>query len=711
MVKPIGEIASEERLLRMRHVGSGAMSAFIANSSASRLAMFKLMAAQSLVLENPDRQTVISGIELDLNNYIFDVKAEEDMEVIAVINKSNGDTGSRVSRTSLIIYRETKSGIHGALEVPTYRRFNTVNGFRMVPTAEYYGIVPDSFIAKGTILATSDNSIHGEYAPGKMANVAFCTLPEVSEDSFLVNREWAEATKYITYQTIEVAVPDDRYLLNLFGDVGYYKPFLSPGDKVPEDGVILAMRAFTEDDAPVTLDMNKKSVVNLATDDIRQITHTGDQYIESIEVVSAHRTKRKGQDYLSYLVNEDIAYYDSILAAYRKINSQNNYEPILSEYLTQLFEKAIMLSDRDVKSSFNTHGVKITKKNRPLPYNTVKVTIRQHHHMNIGGKSTTKYATKGVTVKIVDPEFMPTAQDGTVADIAKDTRTISDRLVSGVSYEQYFNQTSLGVNREIREIANIDYENMSVEAITKHLKSVRLNTPSEYDRIKNTLGEYYSVVTPSFVPYYTSATVTDMDEMLAEALKYGLTLLMPVDDLSIDTPKERVKRLESSKYKGFRDRIWVYDYAKGKKVLTVNPIRIAPLYMHILNKTGSEVSASNSVSLNVFNLTGIKSMKHKHAKPFSSTNVVLLGSMESVMVADVLCPEAYAELLDINSNTSTIAYHSRAVLEEDKPMAMERVVDRDIINLGTSKTHQLLEHLLGAAGMSVDLDRTRKPRK
>lgn len=234
-------------IVKEQTLGIHALNPFVVYNSSPRSYMMSSHLSQAVTLINGDEKIIQSGVESQLAQNTFSVKAQGDLRVIRVIPKYNVMGGVDKINSYLIIGQNIETDEIDYIEVPWHFSLHQTFGFKYKWSKTINNLFPNDIIPKDTILADSPAVRENNgYAFGINANVALATIPETSEDSVIISEELAEKLSYNVFETRVIEYGTDYYPLNLYGDDKVYKPFPDIGEPINEDSVVMCLRKFSD---------------------------------------------------------------------------------------------------------------------------------------------------------------------------------------------------------------------------------------------------------------------------------------------------------------------------------------------------------------------------------------------------------------------------------------------------------------------------------
>ena len=298
--------------------------------------------------------------------------------------------------------------------------------------------------------------------------------------------------------------------------------------------------------------------------------------------------------------------------------------------------------------------------------------------------------SKGVIVKIVDDNHMPIDKDGNRADVVMDSASVIARMNLGRLYEHYMHSA-------IRDVAKTVKNILGVQAPATHNRLSQVSPEVIKHAYMHLLRLYQIVCQKQYNFFANEITEEEKIEHLVDVINDGIYLYYPIDN-DRET-SEVIKNLE----KAFKPTYGPVSYIgdSGVRVETISNVRIAPLYLMLLDKIADDWSSVSSGKLQHFGVLSPTTKSEKFSNPHRNSPVRTIGETEGRIFAGYCGREAIAEMMDRSNNPATQRNVAWNILNSDIPTKIEHVVDRDYIRLGGARPLQLVRHILGTAGYGI----------
>jgi hypothetical protein len=290
---------------------------------------------------------------------------------------------------------------------------------------------------------------------------------------------------------------------------------------------------------------------------------------------------------------------------------------------------------------------------------------------------------------------MPVDENGNRADIVMDPNSTISRMNLGRLYEQYINAASRDV---VLKITNDLQVTKGEKKLIAKLESIERNNTELFNRVWDYLIGYYKIVSPKMYIWFTDGEYKGTrTEHLASIINNGIYLYIPPDNAP--ESDEIVSELE----KHYRPLYGPVSYIgnSGKRVTTINPVRIGSVYVMLLEKTGDDWTAVSSGKLQNFGVLSQVTNADKFSQPSRNQAIRALGESEVRIYVAYAGAEITSDILDRNNNPITHRKILDNILSADKPTNIDLLVNRAEIPLGGSKPLTLVKHMAQMSGWEM----------
>ena len=284
---------------------------------------------------------------------------------------------------------------------------------------------------------------------------------------------------------------------------------------------------------------------------------------------------------------------------------------------------------------------------------------------------------------------MPVDKDGNRADMVMDPGANLNRMNLGRLYETYIGAASRDITKEVRRILGVTEEKIPEVAIHDYPAGII------HEAYNFLLGYYNITSSRQYAFYKDSITEEQKLEHLVSVVNNGIYLYMPIENDKDNV--EIVKAIEKYHKPTYGPVSYVGD--SGQRCVTKDNVRIAPLYIMLLEKIADDWSSVSSGKLQHFGILAPMTKSEKFAHPFRNTPVRTVGETEARIFASYCGRETAAEMIDMSNNPLAQRNAYWNIMNADKPTNIARVINRDYIKLGSSKPLSLVKHIMGTSGV------------
>lgn len=691
------------------------LSPFDGNNSASRKQMFSSHIGQSLVIEGSTERGIQTGMEREYGKYTFSIKMPVDAQIIKIIQlypRTVGGSGPSHNPESLIIYEDNDTKEIGCLNLVEYFTYHPYFGFHYKPTEAMRKLRVGSFIKKDTVLLDSPSvGADGSYKYGAEMNVAFMTHPSVSEDGIMVSRDALEKFAFNTYETRIVQYGNKRFPLNLYGTVDKYKPHPEIGDIIRPDGILMALRSYDEQFAPSEQSRFSTMNVDPIFDQMIYAAGGGGKVI-SVKVMhdveSALPLTPVGMEVQTQAYDDARRrYYQSILDENERFIKERGKDKLqLSREFHRLIVEAysVISSVKDKKNdNAKEPAERVTKLHRHVPLDDwrIEFIIEYRTVPTIGFKISDTVGGKGVICHIASPEEMPVDEHGNRADIVMDPNATVNRMNLGRLYELHYNGSARDLRKEILITLGLDKysqldEVTSENRLRSEIAKLQETNDPRFTQAWSRLMGFYGIVSPKMKEWFeTGAYSAPHSHHLASIIQKRIYIYHPPET---DHEVMHSIRLLEKYYKPVYGPVTYIGFS-GNKVTTKVPVRIASMYVILLEKTGDDWAAVSSGKLQNFGVLAQITNQDKYSQPTRNQAVRALGETEARIFSSCIGPLTTAEIIDRNNNTITHRQVVDSILKAATPSDILNAVDRTANPLGNARPLQLVKHLLFCGGL------------
>lgn len=677
-------------------LGANSMNPFHRHDSSPRGAMIANHLGQSLVINGSTERMVQTGYEREYGKYTFGVSMPCNgliLEVIPRYTPSLGEDSIDDNPQTIVIYENVDTKQIGMLSLTQYCSNHQYFGFRYQEGPGWKHLRVGAEIPEGTVFLRSPNvTDDGGYKPGIEANIAYMSHPATSEDGVLIASDFLPRIGFRTYENRVVEWGQKKFALNLYGDENTYKPFPDIGQRIREDGVLMALRPYgPEELAIVEQSVRSTMEVDYTFDTTVYVNGPGGRVVDIRIHHDAtswnHAEKHMDKQAQKYDKARRI-FYQRIVDTWKKYHRLRKDNLDITPELSRMVVEALSVTTEG-------EGQRVGKLYRQIPLDDYRVEFVVEYDIEpgVGFKITDLHGGKGVICQVARPEEMPVDQDGNRADIVMDPNSTISRMNLGRLFEQYINSASRDTHKRLA--AALGCTPFMDEEIA--LATIQGQSPGQVSQAWEALMGYYRITSPNMYDWHQSGKITQpREEYLAEIVAKGLTLYLPPDN-PVES-EDMVLALEANPF--YRPTYGPVSYIgnSGQRVTTKNNIRIGSMYFILLEKIGDDWSAVSSGKLQHFGVLSQLTKVDKYAKPARNQAVRGAGEAEVRIFIDYIGPEFMAEMMDRNNNPQTHKSIVSNILKAPQPSNIHNLIDRAAHPYGGAKPVQLVSHIAECGG-------------
>lgn len=296
---------------------------------------------------------------------------------------------------------------------------------------------------------------------------------------------------------------------------------------------------------------------------------------------------------------------------------------------------------------------------------------------------------KGVIVKIEKRENMPVDSAGNSADMVTDFGASVNRMNEGRLYQHYMG----GACRDVRKSLQCIINRANVTSYDDFMMIDEAARNKAYDF----LVEFYKLVSPNQHAKYTALPQERRMPHLYRCLKEKVRIFSPINFTK--HPLDAIDEIEEFCPPTYGQVSYVGN--SGIRCTTVDKVRIAPLYIMLLEKIADDWSATSYGRFQHFGILSPMTKSDKFTRPYRDSPVRFTGETEVRLLTGICGQDTIAEILDRSNNPNTLRHMSYKLLTADQPTNINRLVDRQLIPYGNNKPLQLFRHNLFCFGIKA----------
>ena len=442
--------------MRIELVGSPLLrSPFSEHISGQRAGMFGSNLPQAVIVDGAETARIQSGYETKYGRYCVDPShRDHDVQILQVIPKLTGlsdDQGRPIKSPEVVVIyldTETPTPTVGYFTIPDYIMLHSGFGY-YTKKKNLHELVPSNVIPKNMTFMTAPNHDDDLYNLGVNANVCFMGLWETTDDAFIISERFRQKLRHTSIDQRVITIDMEHIPLNLYGDRNNYKIFPDIGEKVREDGRLIGLREYKENDLLIS-DITPEALRNPGLYDDIYVAPAGATIVDvSVFIAKSKYQQLRGFPNYAQIVRyqESLnAYYTAIIRCYDEC-VRNNYAlgPDFNQLVVQAKSRSMNSEYRDLI---------LCNKKDPIQLIQLTITFASKVNVSKGFKLTSREGAKGVVSDIRPTEDMPYYMNGTekvYSDVCITGQSPFNRLNSSQNYEQFINYASDVVVQRCRD--------------------------------------------------------------------------------------------------------------------------------------------------------------------------------------------------------------------------------------------------------------------
>lgn len=683
-------------------------------AASARLAMSYNQYPQAIYIEGSNPNPIFTGAESEIAQFTFGKKAPCTMEVISVVERFKRKQGETHKTPLLVVtYRNLdKDGDHvDAIEIPRILRTHYKFCHEMQFSDKLWAtnIIPKNSLLSWSKNVTFDQNPKGVHGPGISLNLIYKSSHSGTEDGIKISQSTADKCKSMMADKFSVSYGKKLIPMNINGTRDNYKAFLDIGERVREDGLLMAFRQVDEfnagffllDDVLMELDIchdlpyfvkpgaeiydiSCASILNESTD--VPSLHVYEEKLDKNGkcTIPGVRKPHLPVDMLRQplqIAERQSEFFGNVYHDYRR--EEQRGQVTFGPKLTSICSDA--RGDRPNathKGRRLKETIKRTWRAAPLDDIRLEISIVYDFEQSLKTKISNLVGGKGVVCQIVPDSHMPVNEEGTRADIELLDRGNVARLIPWAIKEPTINAIAKGIQDDIRKMAVADRK-----AAYMHLLKM------------------YSIISP---PQYDEMLKSDLDgkgDLTAlgnESLDYALACkrlpiyIPPSNDwLTTDFYK---------KIKDFRPphkSCVTFINDAGRKCVSKEKFLIGEMYFLILDKSESEAAACSGALNNHYGLPSKKNRLAKYATQTKESPLRHNGESEGRAKLAFGKPEAHKNLLELTTHPQKRHDKFVTIFNAKKPTRIKQLVNPANYGYGDTVPNKIIGSMLGILGVRI----------
>ena len=484
--------------------GCAAALPFSNTVSGSRVAMAVGMRNQTRPTAKQELPPWITGFETQLAEASFMIRSPDDGIVRAIIPLYYGlnESGKTTVPETLYILQSTKDPNYYFCIVKEEQRIaHKKFGYPYVTTEKGRNTQVNHHVKEGDIFATSPSIIDGMYAGTSNARIALLSDPDTAEDAIKISDHFLDTHNYLAYTKITAHVGKDHVLCNLYGDDVNFKCYPDVGQKVNDDGLVLAIRPLKYQElspalysykslrrADEMIDKIYKVMPNSWVSDVRVIhnmrNHNAHNNHVEKQLLAYSQSLRQ---YNQAIYN----WYQSVIKNGNKVELDNR----LSGYVYRAYS---MVNDS------RGNNVQFNYKGKPVDTYCIEITVCTQVYPGKGSKWSGNYGDKGICCHKVPVNDMYRNDRGEVADLVSCSISTANRANPGRLHEMVMSTSAYEGRLNMIKLLGIQ-DGLSKRAAMSEIRKLPESLVIEASRY---IWDFWTITSPLYIDMIESGQAT-----------------------------------------------------------------------------------------------------------------------------------------------------------------------------------------------------------
>lgn len=693
--------------------------------SSSRAAMFTGNLSQMVVIKNPTRKRLMSGMEREFGKTTCSIEFESDCEIIKVIPRFAHTTGLnriRKSPQTAVIYENYDTKEIGVVMITDYHVTHQHFGTEFRKNHDVLNkITPKATFRKGTKIAESPLiDPDGNYMYGRETNVLMSSDVAGTEDGVKARRGYMESLAPTGFETRVFEFGKTHFPTAQSIENGIYKIFPDLGEMVNTNCLLVALRRYDPINAVSNMTVEALQMPDYIFDKKRFVQHPNaevvDIKVERNTSINIPPLPVGMDDQLLKYYNADTEYYKKIVDTWNdlrmscnrrgvKLNLEPEFGRLVVEGIARLGSDYIR-PDKSLDKFVDHESNKVTKQYRGVPLDAwrVEITFKYNSIPNVGYKITDIDGDKSVVVELVDDEDMPVDENGVVADLVVDPNSRWNRMTPASPVEMAIAASGRDLGKRLQARFGWD---MNLQ-LTWEETEARVFDPRNNELVHECYAEllefykcvapfqYEDLTNPEYLDMFPDSIRTHVANVIHDHMP-GLYLYFPPNNpVHIPTMLTEIQErwppfITPVRFRG----------RNGKMKVSREAMLIASSYYITLEKTAEDGwMASSSAKLQAYGTTARLGNHDKYDSP-GRANPVRKGESEIRLESATCGGESTADRADASNNPLAHKFILRTLLTHETPTNVPVVLDREIVPRGGHRPLSYFRHIMNCSGKEL----------
>lgn len=681
-----------------RFVGLAADNQFIASTSAARTLMAYKQRDQTQELINPGVSSIQSGLEMNIHQHTLKVAMPTNAEILQIIPI----TANNPWRTT-VFYRCLDTNRLGHIELKNYYSGDGKHGFKYIKTEDYHKRLSEkAYLEEGTTLLEAPSSMYeDEYNYGLELNTLVASTPEGAEDGITVSDAAIKKMAFTETHLRQINIPRNHEAITIMEHEHRKLVIPEPGMRVRDDGIIMAVRNIGDPVGQILSHVHHLQRLNHDTDTIHQIHGDGGEVLDIWVIKSGPVSHEPFTDQLEVLSNICVSYQEDILRAYRRLShSVRNLTPETDAMITGLILTAERARQKKEALTLNMNKTQ-------LPQYYIEIVVGKTSYPDMAAKLSDKVSAKSVIVKIEKEENMPVDQYGRRAEIVVSREAGTNRNIVGRDHAFTVVDCITTATEMMLQMCGL------TKLFQTYGEAIHFTTriPNDkMDALLSLLRELYMLINKEQARqldnYWNDRQ--EMNILVSDCLRRGIVVALPLDVVCAGNQRDSdhslpigplgiTEPLLASRFNRPATPV-TYKLFNGDVITTEHPMKIAPIYYAVLDKTGQTFNVAYTTYRQVRGLTAHPNKRQKQVSNVSYASAKQVGNDEAIVLGGVIGSSTMAKYI---RDLSDPKYNACSIVNALRTGEVYPDISTDTIPVGQNPGLLLIKHVFMAMGVDL----------
>lgn len=718
--------------LRMEFFGMYGLNYSSKHNNCNRVIMSGTQLSQKVIPKFMTEKRIQTGLEQSWSKYVYNIQMPRGGTIREVIDRYPQNATSTIpfNPETLVIF-EGDDGRFGCFSVKHYESKHQSFGFEYKPTQNLTNLRTGAHFPKGSVFMQAPTvSENGGYMGGGISmNTVFNSDKAGAEDGAYVSDTFVKLFSFCLWETRTFSYGSTHWPINLMGGNDKFQAWAEIGEYIREDGLIAAHRKYDTDTAPVRMSRIDVSTPDFDFDKLHY-SRPGVGRVVDVKVISNHTPNKKLPPAMAAQAEKYALAYrrycERILECEKRLKREyhrkyNVWDLPMTPELRYVLKEARAIVNYIPPSasgrSFNQPLI-LTYRKEPLDEYRVEMVIQYEVVPDLGFKITDGHGGKATLTRKAAPtetdengqilDFkikgvkrdcdMPVDKDGNQAHIVLEAGACSHRMIMGRLREHANACAARDISKQVCYIMGLEPPRMENYHLPKTpTRSYQDIASIDKERLRAAwrhLMEFYNIWLDEQFEFFRKLKIEEKIEHLVDIANDGIYLKANIHEHR----DPQLVALEIKKRFNLTYDVVTFRGEDGIVKKSKRKMLVGPLHIYLLNKITDDYSAVSTARLQHYGVPSPITRSEKFSKPWRDSPIRSMGETEGRVFNGYAGAEAAAEMIDRTNNHAAQREVSRMLLTHATPGKIERIVDRDKIEIGQGCPLQMLNAVTATVG-------------